>query len=273
VNVHRGQLRFGYGTSGFAHHRLGDALRVIANLGYEGVALTLDHHHLDPYAKDLSRQVALLAVDLDRLGLSLVVETGAAYLLDPWRKYSPTLLEADREHRVDLLVRAVALAADLGAEAVSFSCGITPPGVPDKMAWDRLIAGCSTVLEAAEKFDVPLGFEPGPGMFIADLDAYDRLCASLDNPYLFGLTLGTGRHGGSSPERVRRVRTRLVNVHLTDVLGGSGGELPETLSALCAIGYQGLVSVELPLHSQAAPAAAGDSLGYLRQASGLEVMS
>jgi sugar phosphate isomerase/epimerase len=237
------------------------------------VALTLDHHHLDPYAKDLSRQVALLAIDLDRLGLSLVIETGAGYLLDPWRKYSPTLLEADREYRVDLLVRAVSLAADLGAEAVSFSSGVTPSGVPDKMAWDRLVAGCSTVLEAAEKFDVPLGFEPGPENLIADLDGYDRLCESLDNPYLFGLTLGIGRHGGSSPERIRRVRTRLVNVHLIDVLGDSADDLPEAFAALCGIGYQGLVSVELPLHSQAAPVVAGDSLGYLRQASGLEVMS
>ena len=43
-------LRFGYGTNGFSNHRLDDALAVIAELGYDGVALTLDHHHLDPFA-------------------------------------------------------------------------------------------------------------------------------------------------------------------------------------------------------------------------------
>ena len=43
-------LRFGYGTNGFANHRLADALAVIADLGYDGVALTLDHDHLDPFA-------------------------------------------------------------------------------------------------------------------------------------------------------------------------------------------------------------------------------
>lgn len=273
MNVHKGQLRFGYGTSGFANHRLGDALRVIANLGYEGVALTLDHQHLDPYAKDLSRQVALLSIDLDRLGLSLVIETGAGYLLDPWRKYSPTLLESDREYRVDLLLRAVTLAADLGGEAVSFSSGPTPPGVPDRMAWERLVTGCSTVLDAAEKRNVPLGFEPGPDMLIADLDGYERLCTSLGNPKRFGLTLGIGRDGGSSPGRVLRAGSRVVNVHLHDVLGHTPEDLPPAFSALGEIGYRGLVSVELPFHSQAAPVAAGDSLGYLRQASGLEVMS
>ena len=56
-------LRFGYGTKGFANHRLADALTVIAELGYTGVALTLDHDHLDPFAPDLARRVTRTARD------------------------------------------------------------------------------------------------------------------------------------------------------------------------------------------------------------------
>ena len=41
-------LRFAYNTNGAANHRLDDAVALIADAGYDGVALTLDHHHLDP---------------------------------------------------------------------------------------------------------------------------------------------------------------------------------------------------------------------------------
>ncbi|BCB84258.1 hypothetical protein Psuf_015710 [Phytohabitans suffuscus] len=107
-------LRFGYGTNGFANHRLTDALAVIADLGYEGVALTLDHDHLDPFAPDLARRTDDLASTLDRLGLSVVVETGARYLLDPWHKHAPTLLHDDPAKRLEFLRRAVRIGADLG---------------------------------------------------------------------------------------------------------------------------------------------------------------
>ena len=68
-------FRIGYGTNGFANHRLDDALRMIADLGYTAVALTLDHHHLDPYGKDVAEQTDHVAALLDRLGLRCVVET------------------------------------------------------------------------------------------------------------------------------------------------------------------------------------------------------
>ena len=46
------RLRFGYGTNGFSNHRLDDCLVILADLGYQGVALTLDPCHLDPAARD-----------------------------------------------------------------------------------------------------------------------------------------------------------------------------------------------------------------------------
>ena len=275
-------VRFGFGTNGFGNHRLDDALSVIAGLGYQGVALTLDYCHLDPFADDIDRQVTALSRRLSDLGLGVVIETGARYLLDPWRKHSPTLLSGEgAELRVDLLVRAVRIAAGLGAEAMSFWSGTAEPGTDNELAWDRLTEGCAKVVAAAEEHGVKLGFEPEPGMFVDNLDRYDELCARLGTPSAFGLTLDIGHcrclEPQSVPDCVRRAASRLVNVQIDDMRLGvhehlefGEGEIdfPPVLSALDECGYRGLVAVELPRHSHAAPTVARRSLAFLRSASG-----
>ncbi|MEU7883780.1 sugar phosphate isomerase/epimerase family protein [Microbispora bryophytorum] len=272
-------MRFGYGTNGFANHRLPDALDVIAGLGYEGVALTLDHSHLDPYADGLGRRVAEVADKLRDLGLAVVVETGARYLLDPLRKHAPTLLDDDRDLRVDFLSRAVAIGADLGAEAVSFWSGVRPARIDQATAWSRLVDGCERILDAARRADVTLGFEPEPGMLVDTIDGWRRLHEALGSPDGFGITLDIGHCRCNEPDPVPRcvaaVAAHLVNVQIDDMRRGvhehlefGEGEIdfPPVLRALDDAGYRGLVAVELPRHSHAAPAVARRSIEFLRGA-------
>lgn len=273
-------LRFGYGTNGFAHHRLDEALAVLADLGYQGVALTLDHPHLDPFGPDLGSAVTAVRRRLDATGLAVVVETGARYLLDPWRKHSPSLLsEAGRERRVDLLQRAVRIGGGLGAEAVSFWSGSGPAGLAPEVAWQRLAEGCASVLATAEAEAVTLGFEPEPGMFVETIGGYLRLRSLLGEPAAFGLTLDIGHcrcnEASPVPDCVRQAAPYLVNVQIDDMRRGvhehlefGQGEIdfPPVLAALAASGYRGLTAVELPRHSHAAPAVARQSLAFLRQA-------
>jgi len=272
-------LRFGYGTNGFANHRLADALTVIAGLGYSGVALTLDHDHLDPFAPGLAARVTRTADQLRDLGLAVVIETGARYLLDPWRKHAPTLLHDDRKLRLDFLRRAVAVGADLGAEAVSCWAGVRPDDVDARTAWQRLVEGCAEITEAATAAGVPLGFEPEPGMLVADIAGWRRLHAELGAPAMFGLTLDIGHcrclEPLPVPDCVTAVAQHLVNVQIDDMRRGvhehlqfGTGEIdfPPVLRALRDGGYRGLVAVELPRHSHAAPAVARESLAFLRAA-------
>ncbi len=167
------RMNFGYCSNGFRDHSLDDALTVLADLGYTGVALTLDHGHLgaDPTFDEVSR----VATRLGRLGLSVVVETGGRYTLDPFRKHFPTLLHDDAGARISYTRRAIEVAADLGAPVVHLWSGIRPPEVPDALAWDRRTAHCETLLAYAEEHDVVLGFEPEPGMLVDDLASYERL--------------------------------------------------------------------------------------------------
>jgi sugar phosphate isomerase/epimerase len=274
--------RFGYGTNGFADHRLDDALAILADLGYDGVALTLDHQHLDPYAADLATRVAALARRLDLLGFDIVIETGARYLLDPWRKHQPTLVSAEPEGRalrVDLLTRAVRIAADLGAQAVSFWSGTAPDGQDPAATWDRLVAGCQSVLAAAQAAGVVVGFEPEPGMVVDTLDRFEELRTALGRPDGFGVTLDIGHCRCLEPvpvaDCIARVADCLVNVQIDDMrrgvhehleFGEGEIEFPPVLRALTESGYPGLVSVELPRHSHAAVRVASESLTFLKKA-------
>lgn len=270
-------LRLGYGTNGFTNHRLHEALAVIADLGYEGVALTLDTNHLDPFGPELARRTKEVAAELDRLGLAVVIETGARYLLDPRHKHAPTLLHNDPGPRLEFLRRAIRVGADLGAEAVSFWAGTRPPDVPDP--WDRLVRGCAEVVEVAAAAGVTLGFEPEPGMLVGDIAEWRRLHADLGRPPGMGITLDIGHcrcvEPMAVPDCVTTVAAHLVNVQIEDMrrgvhehleFGEGDIEFPPVMAALTAAGYRGLVSVELPRHAHAAPAVAARSLEFLRRA-------
>jgi L-ribulose-5-phosphate 3-epimerase len=268
--------RFGYGTNGFANHRLQDAIAVIADLGYQGVALTLDHQHLDPFGPELARRTSAVGEMLSRRGLGVVIETGARYLLDPWRKHAPTLLDDDPALRIEFLSRAIRVGADLGAEAISFWAGVPGAGLPAAVAWERLTKGCHEVVSRAQAAGVRLGFEPEPGMLVATIGDWFRLRGELGAPECFGLTLDIGHCQCVEPDPVgdcvRRAGPHLVNVQIDDMkrdvhehleFGAGEVDFGSALRALDEVGYRGLVAVELPRHAHAAPTVARDSLMFL----------
>ncbi|EKX65497.1 sugar phosphate isomerase/epimerase family protein [Streptomyces ipomoeae] len=274
-------LRFGYGTNGFTNHRLSDVLTILADLGYDGVALTLDHGHLDPYADDLPRRVAAVARDLARHGLDVTIETGAPYLLDPWGKHRPTLMSDGAERRIDLLRRAVRIAADLGSPTVHLCSGPAPDdGLPERDAWKRLAAGVETVLETAEEYGVSLAFEPEPYMFVDTVERCLELARLVGGHELFGITLDIG-HAHCVEQRTvlectHLAAPRLLNVQIEDMRRGihqhlefGSGEIdfPPVLAALRDLGHRGLVSVEIQGGSLDAPDVARRSLEFLRAAS------
>ena len=273
-------FRFGYNTNGLAHHRVLDALELLAELGYEGVALTPDAGCLDPFALD-EREVEDVCETAAELGLSLSVETGARFVLDRRRKHFPTLLEAgerDRERRVDFLRRCVDLAVELGASPVSFWSGAAS-GEPDRL-WDRLCAGVESVLDHARGSGVDLAFEPEPGMFIERPDGYLELRQLLGvKGAELGLCLDVGHLlcTGDLPvgDTIRRLGPHLAMVHLDDIrdgvhehrMFGQGDlDLPETLNALLDVGYRGMAAVELSRDSHRGPLAAEEALGHLKSA-------
>ncbi|MFF9633071.1 sugar phosphate isomerase/epimerase family protein [Streptomyces bacillaris] len=275
-------LHLGYGTNGLTDLRLDDALGLLADLGYAGVGLTLDHMHLDPLAPDLTERTRRVRHRLTSLGLRVTVETGARYVLDPRRKHGPSLLDPDpeaRAARTALLVRAVDVAAELGAHAVHCFSGITPPGTASDTAWKRLTEAITPVLDAADRTGIPLAIEPEPGHLLATLADFHHLRGLLGDPPSLGLTLDIGHcqclEEATPAQCVRDSAPWLRHVQIEDMRRGvhehlpfGDGEIdfPPVLAALAATGYQGLTVVELPRHSHAGPELARTSIDFLRNA-------
>jgi sugar phosphate isomerase/epimerase len=276
-------MYFGYNTNGFAHHRLDDALRILADLGYRGAAITLDWHALNPFGAELAREVVMIRRLLEDLNLRPVVETGARFLLDPWRKHQPTLLTPEPEgwrRRLDFLQRAVAVAQDLGADVVSFWSGAARTKEPDAVLLSRLATGCLELCDFAEPRGVRLAFEPEPGMFIFSTGGFADLARLVGRPG-FGLTMDVGHLHcqGEVPiaDHLLRWRGVLWNVHIEDMRRGvhdhlmfGEGEIEfgPVLAALREVGYGGGVHVELSRHSHDAVETARRALAFLRAADG-----
>jgi sugar phosphate isomerase/epimerase len=272
-------LRYAYVTSGLSSHRLEDALTLLVDAGYGGVALTLDHVHFDPLAPRLRARAERLGALLDRVGLERVVETDARFALDPRREHHPSLLSEGRQRRLEFLRRAIDVAGELGAPVVSVRSGAVPAMLDPVTAWGRLMDGCERLIARAERYGVRLGMEPERGMLVERLQDFETLARRLGEPEHLGLTLDLGHCAAVEDEPVAAcvhgARERLVHVHVKDVRRGMGEELmlgtgdldlPGALAALDDAPYDGLVAVELPRHALAAPEVVPAAIARLRAA-------
>ncbi|MCE5303530.1 MAG: sugar phosphate isomerase/epimerase [Planctomycetaceae bacterium] len=265
----------GYNTNGLAHHELFDAVELLAEIGYRGVALTIDHGVLPPRNRDVRRTVDRLRRRLEQLDMRSVLETGARYLLDPRRKHEPTLLSDDRRRRIAFYRHAIDCAAQLNAACVSIWSGALNAPISRNEAMDRLADGLVETLDYAVGQGVVVGLEPEPGMLIDSTAAFDELLRRIDRPDL-GLTLDIGHlqcQGEPIATVIAHWGSRLVNVHLDDMRRGvhehlmfGDGEIsfPPVFQALRDVGYGGGASVELSRHSHVGPEAASRAFAFLQ---------
>lgn len=286
-------FRLGYNTNGLAHHRVLDALELVSALGYEALSITPDVGQLDPFRLE-REEVARVRRRSEELGLELTLETGARFLLDPLQKHHPNLLDPDRsarERRIELLVRHVDLAAELGASVVSLWAGVAPGGVVGdrrgvegghEELWQRLCAGLRPVLARAREQGVQLAFEPEPGMFVERPSGYVALVERLGaDGAALGLCLDLGHCHATRDlpvaDVLKSLAQRLVLVQLDDcktgehvhrMFGEGDLDLRAALAALLEIGFDGVAAVELSRDSYRGPEAAREAMQCIRTALG-----
>lgn len=268
-------LRFAYNTNGMANHRLDDAIRLIKDSGYDGVALTLDIHHLDPFSDGWLTEADRIASLLDKLELGSVVETGARFLLDATAGHEPTLVTPDaagRTRRIGFLKRAIDIAQILKSEAMSFWAGVPKDGIDREEARIWFAEGLEQVLAHAEERGIVAALAPEPGMLVETIEDF----AALTFPSL-RLALDTGHcfaTGGRNPAAaIGAISDTLGTVTIADrkrgeftplPFGEGDMDVPAVLDALDAIGYAKLVSVELPRDNHRAEIMVPQALDFLR---------
>jgi len=270
-----------YNSNGFAFHRLDEAARILADLGYDGLALTPDVHHLDPL-RTSARAVESFRTLCESLDLALVLETGARFVLDPRRKHRPSLLDdADGAAvRLDFLRRCVDMARDLGAPVVTVWSGSGPADLAEDVAHARLVSGLRALCDHAAERDVRIGFEPEPGMLVETAAGWCAVRDAVEHASL-GLTLDVGHclaTGEDAPERVigthaadllvLQLDDHRAGVHDHLAFGEGDVDFERVAAAVRASGFAGPLEVELSRHSATAPATAAASLAFLRRAFG-----
>ena len=198
------------------------------------------------------------------LGLNLVIETGARFLLDPRRKHQPTLLSkqaSDRKKRADFLLRCAELGLAMGSNTLSFWSGKPDFEAAEDSYWQLLIEQCIEISKQVENSGMKIAFEPEPGMFIDTMDKFEQLHKAISHSK-FGLTLDIG-HLECMNEmpllpHLEKWSSVLWNIHLEDMRQGVHDHLPpgegsidfgKVFAGLNEIKYEGGVHWELSRHS------------------------
>ena len=262
-----------YNTNGLAHHRLDEAFALLADLGYQGVALTPDVGHLDPFGspeRDWDKARTLL----DRLKLKIVIETGARYVLDPRRKHWPNLLaqsDTAAERRMDFYRRCLRMAQVLGAELISIWSGPLDPGDDAEAAFQRLVQRLHRLLYEAQKVGVAVCFEPEPGHLIDGHAKYRELRRRLGREDL-KTTIDIGHlivtEPGAPQDHLAEFAGSLRNVQVDDARRGvhehlvpGAGEIDfvPVFQELKRLKYAGPVALELSRDSHRAAEIAAEA--------------
>lgn len=273
-------MRYGYITNGLADHTLEQGIDLLAAAGYQGIGITLDHHHLDPFQVTDAR-LAEIGERLRARQLEPVIETGARYALDPQRKHWPSLVSSDAaqcQRRISYYRRAMEIADAIGAKTVSLWSGAAEEGIDQAACRGQLVKALDEVVTCAAGLGIAIGFEPEPGMVMESLADWRWLREQVTGPAL-GLTIDLGHLAvtESAPleASMATVIEDVIHVHVDDCKGGihqhlepGAGQIDfePLLQLLLQQGYSGLALVELSRDSHRAPELIERSIRYLQDA-------
>lgn len=274
----RSQLAFS--TNAFKKTDVIDAVRTIARIGYAGVEIMADKPHMRPdtYTDAEANELRKIIEDAGLVVSNVNAFTG--FCFSDGDTYHPTWVEADakkRQQRIDHTLRAIELTARIGGNHISLQPAGPYMGRDVDALYEMFAEGIDACLSQAKACGVTLGVEPEPGLLIERSDQYERLKQGFfaDEPFVkMNSDLGHFYCVRQDPVTVLREHAAEIrHVHIEDITAervhqhlvpGEGVmDFAAIFRTIDAIGYHGMVTVELYPYTTSAADVAQRAYDYL----------
>ncbi|WP_428938415.1 sugar phosphate isomerase/epimerase family protein [Fontivita pretiosa] len=271
-------MKLAFSTNAYTRFGLFEALRGIAEAGFEGVEILADVPHAYPGTVD----AASLHRELQRLNLA-VSNVNANCTFGYWKDappepyFEPSLISPNPRHRqdrIELILKTLEFARDIGASNISITSGRMLGGMPPDAAARQFAESIKPILDRAQQLNIKVGIECEPGLFLEYVAELHEWIRRLDHP-CFGANLDIGHSqviGESIPQAIELLAGRIWNLHVEDIPGrkhyhlipGEGTlDWPGVRDALRRIGYNRFLTVELYTHVADPQSAAVKSRQFL----------
>ena len=244
-------------TQPLSRHPVLEGLRVIRDLGFDGVEICLENPDLAPDLLDAGLIDAVRRVVTD-LGLH-------PHSVSYHKNYIYDDLELERTKR------AIALTPAFGSDLFVFAG--TRKRAGDEEEWRLKVARTRELAALAEETGVTLAAEFEPGFIVGSTAELLRLFDEVDSPNL-AANLDLGHVFLCDPDplsAIRQVGAKIVHCHVENMAAGVHShllpqegdmDLAAYLGALADVGFQGGLALDLYEHDY--QAVAPGCIAYLR---------
>ncbi len=271
-------------TNTFGRHTLAEAIKNIADIGYEGVEILADAPHAYPPVFTPTHPSPLegegkggglpFLSGLKVVNINANTARGVYGERHPaWAEesvFGPSLSDPRAEvrgERVQYTIQCLQLAHEVKSPSLCLTSGRPSTGCPPEEAIKWFFDSLDRVLKEAERVKVRIGIEYEPGLLLENAEEVQSVLKRYRSPWL-GVNFDVGHAVvcGESPEEVIKALGRdIVHVHVEDIVGrkhfhripGEGEiDFSAMIAALQDVGYQGALTVELyPYAHDPVPAA------------------
>ncbi|MFL6338249.1 MAG: sugar phosphate isomerase/epimerase family protein [Nitrososphaeraceae archaeon] len=267
-------MKLAFSTNAFKKYSLKESIRLIREVGYEGVEILCDVPHAYPPCLDeediLSIQEIISKNNIEISNLN------AFTLYAITDVYHPSWIESDkqlRELRIQHTINCLRLAKKIGAKNIS-----TEPGGPievcnnnnfknntnnKRSSYDLealqefFVNGIVRTSKVAEEYGVKILVEPEPGLLLQNSEQFLKFIKNINSHYV-GLNFDMGHFfcvREDPAALIYNLAEHIGHFHLADIahtrvhnhlIPGQGSvDFASIFKAISEINYQGFITVEL----------------------------